>query len=75
MKLLTLNTHALCEDEATLKRKLTALWILEEQPDVITLQEVNQTMTSEFLEFDDLFCGEAMILEDNYAKDLVQDLL
>lgn len=75
MKLLTLNTHALCEDEATLKRKLTALWIAEEQPDVICLQEVNQTMTSNVVEAGELFKGNAVIKEDNYAKDLVQDLL
>ena len=75
MKILTLNTHSLCEKEATFKRKLTALWIAEQQPDVICLQEVNQTMTSSEVDVDGFFTGKDTIKQDNYAKDLVQDLL
>lgn len=74
MKVLTLNTHALCENEATKKRKLTASWIAKQHPDLIALQEVNQTMTADIVETNGLFCGNAVIKEDNYAKDLVQDL-
>ncbi len=75
MKLLTLNTHALCEENADFKRQLTALWIAEHHPDVIVLQEVNQTMTKDIVQTNDLYCGYDVIKEDNYAKDLVQDLL
>ena len=75
MKILTLNTHSLCEKEATFKRKLTALWIAEQQPDVICLQEVNQSMTSSEGDVDGFFTGKDTIKQDNYAKDLVQDLL
>ena len=75
MKILTLNTHSLCEKEATFKRKLTALWIAEQQPDVICLQEVNQTITDSEVCVDVFFAGKDTIKQDNYANDLVQDLL
>lgn len=75
MKILTLNTHALCEDEATLKRKNTAKWIYEKQPDVILLQEVNQTISKSEVSTPSSFLGNDILREDNYALDLVQDLL
>ena len=45
MKLITLNTHSLEEPEYERKLELLAQVIIKEQPDVIALQEVNQTIT------------------------------
>lgn len=44
MKLLTLNTHSLVEDDYERKLRDFIAMVLAEKPDVIALQEVNQTM-------------------------------
>ena len=44
MKLITLNTHSLVEPGYENKLKLFAEAVLRERPDVIALQEVNQSM-------------------------------
>ena len=44
MKLMTLNTHSLVEPGYENKLKLFAEVVLRERPDVIALQEVNQSM-------------------------------
>lgn len=46
MKLLTLNTHSLEESDTPAKQRIFAREILKLQPDIIALQEVNQTMTA-----------------------------
>ena len=46
MKLLTLNTHSLEETDYESKLLAFAGGIWKEQPDIIALQEVNQTQTS-----------------------------
>lgn len=46
MKLLTLNTHSLEEPDTPAKQRIFAGEILKLQPDIIALQEVNQTMTA-----------------------------
>lgn len=46
MKLLTLNTHSLEEPDTPAKQRIFAREILKLQPDIIALQEVNQTMTA-----------------------------
>ncbi len=43
MKILTLNTHSLVESEYEKKLIALAKMILKEQPDIISMQEVNQT--------------------------------
>ncbi|MCI8515922.1 MAG: endonuclease/exonuclease/phosphatase family protein [Hungatella sp.] len=47
MKLITLNTHSLAEPDYENKLHLFADLILRERPDVLALQEVNQTMAAE----------------------------
>ena len=45
MKLLTLNTHSLVEEHYSEKLETFVQAVSEEQPDIIALQEVNQTIT------------------------------
>ena len=45
MKLLTLNTHSLVEEHYSEKLEAFVQAVSEEQPDIIALQEVNQTIT------------------------------
>lgn len=47
MKLLTLNTHSLVEENYSEKLEAFVLTIAKEKPDIIALQEVNQTILSE----------------------------
>ena len=47
MKLITLNTHSLAEPDYENKLKLFARAVLRETPDVIALQEVNQSVDEE----------------------------
>lgn len=44
MKLLTLNTHSIVEENYEEKLHQFADWIIREQPDIIALQEVNQSV-------------------------------
>ena len=44
MKLLTLNTHSLQEEQYQKKLEEFVVGILQEKPDIIALQEVNQSM-------------------------------
>ncbi len=46
MKLITLNTHSLAEPDWEKKLELFAELVFRERPDVIALQEVNQTRSS-----------------------------
>ena len=45
MKLMTLNTHSLVEEHYSEKLETFVQAVSEEQPDIIALQEVNQTIT------------------------------
>ena len=73
MKLLTLNTHSLQEKNYLEKLKQFIQVILIEKPDIIAMQEVNQTANSK-LATKDLLSGfitcsneKISIREDNYA--------
>lgn len=46
MKILTLNTHSLIEENYADKLKEFVKWIIDVQPDVFSLQEVNQSLSS-----------------------------
>lgn len=46
MKILTLNTHSLLEEDYRLKLNCFIDTVVREQPDVIALQEVNQTISA-----------------------------
>lgn len=73
MKLLTLNTHSLAEPEYERKLQIFAHMVETEKPDIIALQEVNQTVTSVPAE-DVKDCGyvpcagyEGPVREDNHG--------
>lgn len=84
MKLLTLNTHSLIETEYEKKLLAFAEVVLREKPDVMALQEVNQTMVAEPVPMDRLKnsgyvpCSvredmePAVIREDNHAYRLAK---
>lgn len=78
MKILTLNTHSLSEKNGEQKRLETAKFIAKNKPDVITLQEVNQTIEKKTIKPDALFKGKISLnkelKEDNYASALIEDI-
>ena len=50
MKILTLNTHSLLDEDYSQKLEWFVEGILKEKPDIIALQEVNQTFNAAILE-------------------------
>ena len=72
MKLLTLNTHSLQEENAQQKLEWFVEGILKEKPDIVALQEVSQTASAPLAE-DHLREGQYRIAaqislrQDNYA--------
>ena len=56
MKILTLNTHSLAEEDALRKMEIFAETVEKEQPEIMAFQEVNQTMTEE-RKADSSVCG------------------
>lgn len=72
MKMLTLNTHSLQEENYAQKLDWFLETILEEKPDIIALQEVNQTADGELMELEKLegqypIPGCMPIRRDNHA--------
>lgn len=73
MKIMTMNTHSLVEPDFETKREWFARMILNEQPDLLAMQEVNQTAAAPMLGEKMLAgyagCPESVIAvrEDNYA--------
>jgi len=77
MKLLTLNTHSWIEEDPLEKLAAIKEQILVEEYDVISLQEVNQTMNAEKAETDSYFLSPnhgTIIKKDNFAFLLQQEL-
>lgn len=79
MKLLTLNTHSLHGEEQERREAILLDGLLRERPDVIALQEVNQTHDAPPLPAERLadgFVGDArhVLRRDNYAQRLAQRL-
>jgi len=73
MKIITLNTNSLVEADYEKKREIFAQVIEREKPDILALQEVNQTTDAEVLRTEKL-CGytpcpgmSAPIRSDNHA--------
>ncbi len=73
MKILTINTHSLLESEYEKKLQQFAQLILQEQPQVFAMQEVNQSMNAAEVSADRM-CGYVpcsgagqKIREDNHA--------
>ena len=71
MKLLTLNTHSLVEKNYLQKTDVFVTAVAEEKPEIIALQEVNQTISAEKIngniEGYVCCCENAVIREDNHA--------
>lgn len=77
MKLLTLNTHSLVEDNYPQKLMDFVNAIAKEQPEIISLQEVNQTsseaaVTGEISGY--VPCGDHVIREDNHIYNAAKRL-
>lgn len=77
MKLLTLNTHSLEEHDYEKKLNDFVDAVLTEKPDIIALQEVNQSRTENILNFDELegmtvVCRDIPIRYDNHALNVVR---
>lgn len=73
MKLITLNTHSLAEPDYERKLAAFARLVDKEQPDIIALQEVNQTMSGGAVQVSDELgyvpCrdNETPVRQDNHA--------
>ncbi len=79
MKLLTLNTHSLIEPNYAEKLDAFVTVVARLLPDVIALQEVNQTCTASILSDDKLklyhpCIGSAVIREDNHVRAATEKL-
>lgn len=77
MKLLTLNTHSWIEESPLEKLEAIKEQLLADSYDVISLQEVNQSMDAEEAEVDSFFIApnqDTVIKKDNFAFLLQQEL-
>ena len=80
MKLLTLNTHSLEEPDYVKKTDKFIEMMVKEQPDIVALQEVNQSQNE--AELPDVMldgytrCGgfELPVRQDNHARYVVKEL-
>ena len=80
MKLMTLNTHSLVESSYEEKKEKFIETLIVEQPDVVALQEVNQTASAGIIP-DVMLAGYKRCMdfglpvrEDNHAKEVVEAL-
>lgn len=67
MKVLSLNTHSLIEENYPMKLKAAIEGIAAEAPDIIAMQEVNQTIAAEVVKGDEFYCSSAVLKADNYG--------
>lgn len=77
IKLLTLNTHSHSEENQKDKLNELVKGILKEKPDIIALQEVNQSIIAEKISVDDLHFqsrNDIIIKSDNYAYLISEEL-
>lgn len=79
IKLLTLNTHSLVEENYNKKLEIFISAIEKELPDIIALQEVNQTRNEQIISKDELTgffpCqSDVQIKKDNHAYSVVKKL-
>lgn len=80
MKLLTLNTHSLEEPDYAKKTKQIIKMLEKEQPDIVALQEVNQTQSEQ--ELPDIMLDGYIrcagfnlpVRQDNHARLVVEEL-
>ena len=79
MKILTLNTHSLQEENYQQKLEWFVESILKEKPDIIAMQEVNQTANAEVIDTEKLIGqypvpGCMQIRQDNHAAQVAYHL-
>ena len=79
MKILTLNTHSLQEENYQQKLSWFVEGILKEKPDIIAMQEVNQTAEAELMDLEMLegqypIPGSMKIRQDNHAAQVAYRL-
>ena len=79
MKILTLNTHSLQEENYQQKLSWFVEGILKEKPDIIAMQEVNQTADVELIDVEMLegqypIPGSMKIRQDNHAAQVAYRL-
>lgn len=79
MKILTLNTHSLLEKDYEQKLEWFVEGILREKPDIVAMQEVNQSFNAELMETDQLegqypVPGCMPIRADNHAAQVARRL-
>ncbi|MDR1606511.1 MAG: endonuclease/exonuclease/phosphatase family protein [Streptococcaceae bacterium] len=78
MKLLTLNTHSYMETDFEVKLYQLVKMLVQTRPDIISLQEVNQTLTAATLTPDDFYQPitnePPLIKSDNFAYRLTSEL-
>ena len=79
MKILTLNTHSLQEENYQQKLSWFVEGILKEKPDIIAMQEVNQTANAEVMDLEMLegqypIPGSMKIRQDNHAAQVAYRL-
>ena len=79
MKILTLNTHSLQEEIYQQKLEWFVEGILKEKPDIIAMQEVNQTADAELMDVEMLegqypIPGSMKIRQDNHAAQVAYRL-
>ncbi len=79
VKLLTLNTHSLQEENYSQKLEWFVEGILRERPDLLAMQEVNQTMTAPLLDAVGLegylpSQSRIQVLQDNHAAQAAKRL-
>lgn len=73
MKLMTLNTHSLIEEDYEAKLQAFARGVLKEMPEVIALQEVNQTRSAPAAGQKSLqVCGYVPCVESDTVNDAVR---
>lgn len=74
MKLLTLNTHSLMEENSEQKLLTIANAISEIKPDVIAMQEVNQSLNMPILKVNPFDNVPSVIRSDNFAAAMLHEL-
>lgn len=78
MKLLTLNTHSLVEENYVCKLEIFTEAIADIKPDIIALQEVNQSINAAEIPHGELknftSCGTLPVKADNHAYNTVKRL-
>ncbi len=74
MKIMTLNTHSLVEKDYEKKLIAFTEGILKEAPDIIALQEVNQSVSADLVSPSEGYspCADVTVRRDNHAYNAVR---